>query len=180
MSLSIRRRGVDRRPAGLSWGEAIRLTALGGMVLPYFRDRDGRVDPVLVPEEILCWWCRDRHSPGEVVACMAIPRPQAVSNGDSTSSSIVKMPSWLSQLPEIWEFLSLASYKDGAPRQLGKVSLGLVSGGVQMTLTDPSSSTYCSRQFPSLDDALLAFELGLKDGSLTWRASGPQKGRRRP
>lgn len=178
--MGVRRPVVFKRSSCLSWSEAIRLTALGGVVLPYFRDRDGRLEPVLVPDEILCWWCRDRHAPGEVVTCMAIPRPQAVSNGDSTSCSIVKMPSWLSQLPEIWEFLSLASYKDGAPRQLGKVSLGLVSGGVQMTLTDPSSSTYCSRQFPSLDDALLSFELGLKDGSLTWRASGPPKGRKRP
>jgi hypothetical protein len=53
--------------------------------------------------------------------------------------------------------------------------LCLVSGGLQMTITDPSSSAYCSRQFPTLDDALLAFEVGLGEGSLQWRASGPPR-----
>ena len=129
-------------------------------------------------DRVLCWWCRDYHPPNEVPACMALTRPVAAKGDGSTSSLTVNMPEWLSQFPEIWEFLSKPLYKDGTPRQLGKVTLSLESGGVRMSLTDPSSCTYCSRQHPSLADALLAFEVGLSDGSLTWRASGPPKGKK--
>jgi len=171
---------LDKDTARLTWQECVDLMALGGIVRPPFRERDGVHVPAVEPQRILCHWCRFYHSPAEVEACMALERPVPVEANGSTSSLTVKAPSWLSQLPELWEFLSKPSYRDGKPRQLGKVSVGLVSGGVQMTLTDPSSSTYCSRQFPTLDDALLAFELGLKEGSLQWKASGPQRGRKRP
>jgi hypothetical protein len=160
--------------------EAVLLTKLGGIVRPYFRERDGLGNLGTVIARILCFWCREYHSPSEVEACMAMARPQPASNGDSTSSLSAKMPQWLSPFPEIWEFLSKPSYKDGTPRQLGKVSFGLNSGGLQMTLTDPTSSTYCSRCYQTMEDALLGFEVGLDDGSLTWKPSGPPKGRKRP
>lgn len=111
---------------------------------------------------------------------MALERPKVADAVGSPSSLTAKIPPWLSQFPELWEFLSKPYYKDGSTRQLGKISFGWSSGGVQMTLTDPSSSTYCSRLYPTFDDALLAFEVGLGEGSLTWRASGPLKTRRRP
>lgn len=178
--MSRKRRVVYECPDCLSLAEAVHLTALGGKVRPYFRDRDGKVLPGIVIRRVLCWWCREYHDPAEVEACMAMPRPQAIANGDSLSSSIAKMPTWLSQYPELWEFLSKPSYQDGQSRQLGKISFGLNSGGIQVTLTDPSSSTYCSRAYQTLEDALLALEVGLGDGSLTWRPSGPPKARKRP
>jgi hypothetical protein len=109
---------------------------------------------------------------------MAMQKP-VIANGDvSTSSWTARMPPWLSQYPEIWEFLSKRSYKDGTPRQTGKVTLSLNSDGIQITLTDPSSSAYCSRSYPTLEDGLLALEVGLADSSLAWRASGPPKGKK--
>lgn len=110
---------------------------------------------------------------------MALVRPVVEQENGSTLCSTVKIPPWLSQFPELWEFLSKPSYKDGAARQLGKVSLQLVSTGVQMTLTDPSASAYCCRQARTLDDALLLFEVGLQEGSLAWRASGPPRGKKK-
>lgn len=171
---------MNECPSCMLMDECVKLTALGGKVREYFRDRDGRVLPGVVVRRVLCWWCREYHPPEEVEACMAIERPKAVDNGASPSSSTVSPPMWLSQLPQLWEFLSKPSYKDGSPRQLGKISFGLNSAGVQMTLTDPSSATYCSRAYPTFDDALLAFEDGLESGHLTWRASGPPKGPRKP
>lgn len=112
--------------------------------------------------------------------CMALKRPMVSGDNGAAFGSTARIPPWLTQFPLVWEFLSKGSYEDGTPRQLGKVSFCLVSGGVQMTLTDPTSSTYCSRQHPTLEDALLAFELGLSDGSLLWRLSGPPKGKRPP
>jgi len=178
--MSRRRRTVYECPDCMGMAEAVHLTALGGKVREYYRDRDGRVDPAVRIVRVLCWWCREYHPPEEVKACMAMARPKAVVNGDSTSSLIVKMPPWLSPFPEIWEFLSKPSYGDGTVRQLGKISFGLNSGGIQMTLTDPTSSTYCSRCFQTIEDGLLNFEVGLGDGSLTWKPSGPPKGRKRP
>lgn len=177
--MSRKRRVVYSCPACMGVAEALRLTELGGKCRPYFRERDGSPSPGVVIRSVLCWWCRARHPPAEVESCMAISRPVAVDNGSSSSSSNVKMPVWLSQFPELWEFLSKPSYKDGSPRQPGKISFGLNSGGIQVSLTDPSSATYCSRNYPTVEDALLALEVALSESSLTWRASGPPKGKAR-
>jgi len=180
VSMSRSKRGLNDCPACMTMEEAVRLTELGGRVREYFTSRGDRYLPAVVITRVLCWWCREYHSPAEVVTCMAMERPRVVQGDGSPSSLTAKMPTWLSQYPELWEFLSRPSYKDGSPRQLGKISFGLNSAGIQMTLTDPSSSTYCSRAYSTIEDALLAFEVGLGDGSLTWRASGPVKARKRP
>lgn len=171
---------LNKRTSSVTMAEARTLCELGGLVREYFTPRDGRYVAAVPIERVLCWWCREYHSPLEVETCMALERPKPAENGQSASSWTAKIPSWLSQFPELWEFLSKPIYKDGTARQLGKVSFGLNSAGIQMTLTDPSSSTYCSRNYQTIEDALLGFEVGLSDGSLTWRASGPLKGRKRP
>ena len=172
------RRVLKRRPVSLTDEEWHTLHVAGTRWSPQFMPRDGfDAGPVPVPR-VLCLWCRSYHSPAEVPTCMAMPRPVPLSVDGSTSSLTATMPKWLSRFPELWEFLSKASYQGGAQRQLGKVSLGLVSDGIQMTLTDPSSSTYCSRHYPTLEEALLGFEAGLKDGSLPWKPSGPQRGKK--
>jgi len=180
VSLMRVRRRVNECPACMSVTEAVDLTALGGKVRPYFRDRDGKASPGVQIVRVLCCFCREYHHPDEVAKCMAIERPKPTSNGSSSSSSPVRMPMFLKEFPELWEFLEKPSYKDGTPRQPGRISFGLSYGGIQVTLTDPSSSTYCSRNYPSVEDALLALEVALAEGSLTWRASGPLKGRKRP
>lgn len=172
------RRVVKRRPACLTDEEMSALLSAARKWEAHFRARDGADIPPVVPRTVLCMWCRLRHSPAEVDACMAMARPVPASANASTSSWIARMPPWLGPFPNLWEFLSKACYADGAPRQLGKVSLGLQSDGIQVTLTDPSSSTYCSRHYQSVEDALLGFEIGLGEGSLTWKASGPPKGRK--
>jgi hypothetical protein len=180
VSMPKRRRVLYECPACMTMAEAYHLKALGGKPREPFRDVNGHVPPGVVVRSILCWWCRTMHHPDEVDQCMAMQRPKAAVGDGSTSSWIAKMPPWLTQFPEVWEFLSKGSYKDSTPRQLGKVSLCLVADGIQMTLTDPTSCTYCSRHFRTIEDALLGFEIGLGDGSLSWKASGPMKGRKRP
>jgi hypothetical protein len=179
VSMSYFRRVVKRRPARLTDSEWLEVWERGKLPREHFRPRDGCGDPPARIDRILCWWCRDFHSPDEVAACMALPRPVVANGQDLHSTLSAKIPPWLSQFPELWEFLSRPSYKDGAPRTVGKITLGLSSDGIQVTLTDPSSSAYCSRHYPSLEDALLALEVGLSENSLTWRASGPQRGKSR-
>jgi len=166
--------------ATMSMEEAILLRARGGLVRPYFQERDCRPHPAPVVTRILCHWCREYHSPGEVEACMAIPKPVATESNGSLSSATAKMPQWLSGCAQLWEFLTKPSYADGTQRQLGKVSLCFVSGGLQVTLTDPTSSTYSSRVYRDLETALLEIEEALESGMITWRPSGPPRGRKRP
>ncbi len=164
--------------SSMSFEEAIYLTALGGKPRPSAW-RDDQPEPGrVVVDRILCWWCREYHHPGEVERCMALERPKPVAENGSTSCLTATMPSWLSQFPELWEFLSKPSYKDGAPRQTGKITLQLCSEGIQMTLTDPSSSAYCCRRYKSLDDALVEIEVALESGMVTWRPSGPPRGKK--
>jgi hypothetical protein len=158
--------------------ELVELTRLGGLPRPEtgFGTRWGPEVGVL--KTILCCRCRKYHASAEVDVCMVLEKPKPVSADGSSSCSIAKIPHWLVQWPELWEFLSRPSYKDGTPRAMGKITLGLNSEGIQVTLSDPSSSAYCSRQFRSLEDALSSLEEGLRSGMLTWRPSGPARGKK--
>lgn len=102
---------------------------------------------------------------------MAMLEPQVARSGNGSSCSSARMGELLSQFVELWEFLSGTTYATGKPRQTGHLSLRLVSDGVQVTLTDPTSATYSTRVAASLDDALLSLEVALKDGTLKWHAS---------
>jgi len=132
----------------------------------------------VVPDRILCWWCRAYHRPDEVEQCMALHRPLPPASSNGTSSSSAKMGSLLAEFSEVWEFLSSTRYADGAQRQTGQFSLRCEHNGLRGTLTDPSSSSYCSLTMESLDELLLAFEIGLKANSLDWRKSSFSKGKR--
>ncbi len=173
----MRRGRRDRyiRSVAMTYEEAVFLTALGGKSRPSAPETGAPPLGRAPIPRVLCWWCREYHDPAEVEKCMALERPQPVAEGGSTSSLTVKMPPWLQQFPELWEFLSKLSYKDGAPRQTGKITLQLVSEGIQVSLTDPSSSAYCCRRFKSLDDALVELELALESGMISWRPSGPPR-----
>lgn len=111
--------------------------------------------------------------------CMALSKPNVASRDPGTSSSSCSPGQLLSTFAEIWDFLTKPTYQDGTQRLLGKVSLACSSGGLQVTLTDPSSSSYCCLTAASLDDAFLALEVGLKDGSLPWRPSSYQQAKKK-
>jgi len=110
---------------------------------------------------------------------MAIREPAVKTDGAGSSPSSVRAGALLSQFSAIWEFLTLSTYENGKSRLTGRLSLQLGSGGLQATLTDPSSATYATRVAESLDDALLALEVALQDGSLEWRKSQYQNGKKK-
>ena len=110
----------------------------------------------------------------EVLMC-AMLRPKTSPSASGTSSSSVSQCELLAPFSELWEFLTKGSYGDGTSRQTGQMSVKLGSGGLQVTLTDPTSATYCCQTATCLQDAFLALEMGLKDGSLAWRPSGYAK-----
>jgi len=110
----------------------------------------------------------------EVLMC-AMLRPKTSTSANGASASSVSQCELLAPFSELWEFLTKASYGDGTSRMTGQMSVKLGSGGLQVTLTDPTSATYCCLTASCLQDALLALEMGLKDGSLAWRPSGYAK-----
>jgi len=113
------------------------------------------------------------------VLCVALTKPNVESKAPVSSSSSLSPGQLLSGFAEIWEFLTKPTYRDGSQRHLGKVSLAVSSGGLQVTLTDVTSNSYCCVTAASLDDAFLALEVGLKDGNLPWRASSYDQGKKK-
>jgi hypothetical protein len=103
--------------------------------------------------------------------CMALSKPNVGPVAPGSSCSNLSRGQLLSEFSEIWDFLTKPCYQDGSPRLPGKVSLACSSGGLQVTLTDQTSNCYCCVTTASLDDAFLALEMALKDGSIAWRPS---------
>jgi hypothetical protein len=114
----------------------------------------------------------------EVLMC-AMLRPKTSTSANGQSASNVSQCELLAPFSELWEFLTKGSYGDGTSRATGQMSVKLGSGGIQVTLTDPTSATYCCLTASSLQDALLGLELGLKESSLAWRPSGYAKEQKR-
>lgn len=104
--------------------------------------------------------------------CVALTKPMANGKSSGASSCTVVPGRLLAEYSNIWEFLSATSWSDGTSRVPGSLSLKLTSGALQVTLTDPSTATYCCRSAPTLEDALLALEMAFLDDSLGWRQSG--------
>lgn len=173
--MSYFKRVVKRRTACITEEEWQAMIAAGKLPRPESGIRDGRDYPPadvsdLVYQRMLSdlyWRVR--------VLWMAMLEPQVARSGNGSSCSSAKMGELLSQFVELWEFLSGTTYATGKPRLTGHLSLRLVSEGVQVTLTDPTSATYSTRVAASLDDALLSLEVALKDGTLKWHASSFDK-----
>jgi len=164
-------RTVYECPDCMGIAEAIRLTALGGKVREYFRDRDGRPSPGVVIRSVLCWWCREMHSPGEVSTCMVLPRKTSAvaGSGSSTSKSLGAGP--LEQYSELWAFLTAIAYPDGQPRKTGRLSVSCESDLLKVSLTCDETASYATLSGRNLLSILEEIELRLTDGSLTFKPS---------
>jgi len=169
------RRVVKRRPASLSADEWLQLCRRGALPRPDWVPIDDRpYPPVDVYDLVLARNLVDLAWRVEQLMC-AMLRPATSTPLNGSSASNVSRCELLSAFSELWEFLTTNKYADGTARLTGQLSVKLVSGGLQVTLTDPTSATYCSLTATSLQDAFLSLEIGLKDGTLAWRASGYAK-----
>ncbi len=171
LSMVRKRLSLNGCRSGLTWEEAVYLTALGGKVRLVDLDSVPSDKPAVTVGRILCWWCREYHSPAEVVSCMAIPRKvaSAESSTSSTSSALVAGP--LSQYSELWAFLTAAAYEDGQKRRTGRLSLSCEQGMLGILLNDEETGQYAFLNGRSLEGLLTEVELRLGDGSLSWRPS---------
>jgi len=105
------------------------------------------------------------------VLCVALLKPSANGPLSGPSSATVEQGKMLADYSSIWEFLTGTSWSDGTSRKPGSLSLKLMSGSLQATLTDPSTATYCCRSGRSLEECLMSLEMAFLDNSLAWRAS---------
>ena len=176
--MSYRRRVVKRRPASLTDEEWVSLLGSRFVSREHFRPRDGRGSVQVPVPSVLCWWCRERHGPDEVVKCMALPRKTA-SAANSESSTLNALDAGpLAQYSELWAFLTQTAYPDGQKRQTGKISLSFESGLLGLLLTDSETASYAFLNGRGVTDLLTEAELRLADGSLSWRVSKyPARGR---
>jgi len=172
------RRVLKRRPASLTDEEWLQAWERGKLPREPMRPRDGRATPpVDVSELVYSRQLRDLAWRVEVL-CMALVKPSTSPAANGTSGSAVSRGELLKQYSELWEFLTGRAYSDGSSRTPGCMSVKCSPGGLQVTLTDPSSGSYCCLTAATLDDALLALEMGLADGSAPWRQSTYSKPRK--
>ncbi len=164
-------RYLNKRSAGMSWEEAVYLTALGGKPRPDSWSAGQAVPGRVVITEVLCCFCRERHTPEEVLKCMVLPRKAAAAeNSPSSTLNALDAGQW-KLFPELWEFLTASVFPDGASRKTGRLSVSFESGAIRLSLTDEETGQYASLSGRKLDDLFLDLELRLAEGSLPWKAS---------
>jgi hypothetical protein len=169
------RRVVKRRAACLTDEEMSALSRAAKKWEAHFRARDGQGSlPVAVPT-VLCPYCRERHSPAEVDACMVLPRKSASAetSGSSTSKQLGAGP--LLPCSELWAFLTSTSFPDGTKRRTGRLSVSCDGDMLGLLLNDEETGAYSFLNGRDLAALLEEAELRLADGSLSWRASKYQR-----
>lgn len=165
------RRWVNKRTSCMTMEEAFTLTALGGKPRPDFATRPFDAGGRVKVDRVLCWWCREYHSPLEVDACMALPRKNTGTENPVSSMSSVLDAGPLKPLEELWAFLTASAFEDGTSRRTGRLSLCFESGNLKLSLNDEETGQYACLSGRQLQSLLEETELRLADGSMPWRAS---------
>lgn len=81
----------------------------------------------------------------------------------------------LSITPGVVEYLTAVSYPDGSSRERSTISVFLEDGVVKACLSDRDQARTLWRSGPSVEDALMALEAAVVDGTADWRRSGAGK-----
>jgi hypothetical protein len=169
--VSYYRRVLKRRPAGLTEAEWLALLSTRFVDRGYFTARDGRDYPPVVVAEVLCCFCRERHSPAEVLSCMVLPRKTAAAGGSPSSTSRRLAAGPLTEYSELWAFLTCPTHPDGVSRLTGSLSLSCDVGMLKLSFQDDETGHYACLTGWDLVEMLTEVELRLGDGSLSWRPS---------
>jgi len=172
------RRVVKKRPASLTDAEWLQVVERGKLPRPAWTPVDDRPYPPPDVWDLVYSVQLDRLKWRAEALWMAMQEPQVRKKGVGSSTSSASQGELLQPFSELWEFLSGTTYASGTPRQTGRLSLCLDADGVKVTLTDPSSRSYCVRSAASLDDALLHLEVAMKEGSLKWLPSSFANGKK--
>ena len=82
----------------------------------------------------------------------------------------------LAALPALFEYLSGDRYPDGSPRERSTMTVFCEDAVVKLCLSDRDQGRTLWRSARTLEDALLALEGAIQDGTADWRRSGSYKG----
>jgi hypothetical protein len=80
-------------------------------------------------------------------------------------------PGALKQFSELWAFLTIGTYPDGAKRKTGRLSFSCDAGALTLSLNDPETNQYVTLTGESIDDLLETAELKMVADELAWRKS---------
>jgi len=104
---------------------------------------------------------------------MALSRGSRPTSSTGTSST-VQTGSFLTSWPATLEFLSMSTWGDGKPRELGKLSI-FVDGPVwKCCLGDAANERYAFVSAPTPEDLLIVIEAALETDQADWRVSDPE------
>ncbi len=169
---------MKKRTAFRDDGERLEVFERGKLPRGYFTARDGRNVPSPDVRDLVDVQLLDKLRWRLRKLCMTFLKPASLSKGTGSSCAVVSPGSLLSAFSEVWGFLTSTQYGDGAKREPGCISLKCSSNGLQVTLTDSTSGSFCCLTGNSLDDLFLNLEIGLKENSLPWRTSSYGKSRK--
>lgn len=108
-----------------------------------------------------------------------VSRPPS-SPGGSPPGAAPSDPSFVSRCPALWEYLTLLSWEDGAPREPATMILMVEEGRWKACLSDRATGRTLWRVGDTLAALLEALEGSLASGEADWRrgkAPPPRRGR---
>lgn len=100
-------------------------------------------------------------------------------DGQAKGSHLLGVPlsGVLSVTPAVLEYLTAASYPDGSPRERSTLSFFVEDGVVKACLSDRDQVRTLWRSGASVEDAVMALESSLVEGTADWRRSAGTKPR---
>lgn len=104
---------------------------------------------------------------------VTLPKPK--SNGFSSGPVRFRPGSegCLKDYENLVEFLSLSSWPDGSPRELGTLLIALGGNGWRLKVRDPNGQRYAFYAAASFEEALAGLDEGLGRDDLDWRPEKP-------
>jgi hypothetical protein len=101
---------------------------------------------------------------------MALMRRQSVQTGkDGQAASGMPFPDDMQGCPTVWEFLTLAQWPDGKPRQLGSVLFFVDGAGLKARIMDNDCEQCAFGVIDTAEGVWHGVELMLTSVSTDWR-----------
>jgi len=92
-----------------------------------------------------------------------------------TAQPLSALTGVLSVTPAVVEYLTASTYPDGSARERSTISIFVEDGVVKACLSDRDQARTLWRSGASVEDAVMALEGAVVDGTADWRRSGGGK-----
>ncbi len=110
---------------------------------------------------------------------MALKRNAAAAGGDGEGSGKVELCEFAEGHPDLFDFLTLAKWPDGKPRQLGTILVCVEGGLVKGWINDKECGVSCWLSCGSLSGLFKRMDAICGGAEADWRVPRPAGGKRR-